>query len=64
LESKTKLPKSDPNDEDDDLELFNPNSEMKLASLEALAQGTSIDMDSMSKGKGHNNHQMCNLVLY
>jgi hypothetical protein len=30
-----------------DLEFFNLDSKMKLTSLKALAQGTSIDLDSM-----------------
>jgi hypothetical protein len=61
LESKTKLPKSDPNDEDDDLVLFNSNSKMKSASLETLAQGTSIDMDSMPYVQGEGTQQSSNV---
>jgi len=44
---KNWLPKLDLDDEDNNLELFDPNSKMKSASLKMLTQGESIDLDSM-----------------
>jgi hypothetical protein len=46
LESKIVLLKSNLDDEDDDLKFFDPDSKMKLASLKAFAQSTSIHLDS------------------
>jgi hypothetical protein len=49
LEPKTRLQKSNLDDENDDLEFFDPNSEMKSATLEAPVQGALIDLDSLPK---------------
>jgi hypothetical protein len=47
LQLKTKLPKSNLDDEDNDLEFFNLDLEMKSTTLEMPTQGASIDLDSM-----------------
>jgi hypothetical protein len=44
LEPKTKLLESDLEDEDNDLEFFNPNLEMKSTSLKEPTQGALIDL--------------------
>jgi hypothetical protein len=48
LELEKRLPDSDSEDENDDLEFFNLDSEMKSTSLEVLVEGASIDLDSIS----------------
>jgi hypothetical protein len=47
--------KFDLNDENDDLDFFDPNLKMKSAMLKALAQGALIDLDSLPKLV----HQIC-----
>jgi hypothetical protein len=49
LEPKTKLPKFDLDDENDDLDFFDLNFKMNSAMLEAPPQGTLIDLDSLPK---------------
>jgi hypothetical protein len=47
LELEERLPDSDSEDENDDLEFFDLDSEMKSTSLEVLVEGASIDLDSI-----------------
>jgi len=47
LELEKRLPDSDSEDENDDLEFFDLDSEMKSTSLELLVEGVSIDLDSI-----------------
>jgi hypothetical protein len=47
LEPKTKLPKFNPDDENDDLEFFDSDLEMKSTSLETPTQGAPTNLDSM-----------------
>jgi hypothetical protein len=47
LELEKRLPDSDSEDENDDLEFFDLDSEMKSTSLEVLVEGASIDLDSI-----------------
>jgi hypothetical protein len=57
LELKTKPPKSDPNDEDNDLEFYDLDYEMNLTSLEVPTQGALIDLDSMLKVQAKRSQQ-------
>jgi hypothetical protein len=47
LELEKRLPDSDSENENDDLEFFDLDSEMKSTSLEVLVEGASIDLDSI-----------------
>lgn len=57
MELETKLLEFDLDDEDDDLEFFKLDLEMKLASLKASTQGTPIDLDSMPNIRGEGTQQ-------